>query len=317
MALRIADVRPDPVLTEIAMQYGTGGGFATDQLLPTREVASDEFKFMSWSMRDYLQGSQFDSRRAPGDQSSIATFAAGSWDTGTVHERSLKLALEDEVRNNAPNGAIYEAGIIRKLMNALRIEVELEYRDLISDTGTISNATPAVKWDAAADVVIETNIDVAREAFMLQCGFEPNYILFPPAVSTAVKRDSTIRDLRKYTDPSLVVDGGLPPTLWGLNVVVPGALQDTANPGASASIARVWNSDKAILLYVDPSAATDPQAMTSVMRFASAASVGENFVARSWRDSDVDRQQEWYQVMAFDELKLVADCAYILNDVLT
>jgi len=318
MALTIAQVNPDPVLTGIALQYGTGGGFAQDFVMPTREVAKDEFQYMIWNLRDFIQGTQFDSRRAPAAPSTRSINPAGTWVTGNVHERSLVDGLPDEVINNAASGVRMEEAVIRRLTNALRLEIEYELMGLLTDTATIGYDTPTVKWDASTGTItIEADIDTGRERFIKACGFEPTHILLPPAVANAVKRDSTVRDLRKYTEPNLIQAGGLPPVLFGLNVVVPGAIQDTANPAAAASVARVWSTDKAVLLYVDPSAATDPTAMTSVMRFASAASVGENFVARSWRNADPSRQLTEYQVMAFDDIQLVAAAAVIINDVLT
>jgi len=317
MAVTITDVAPDPVLTEIAQKYGEGGGYAQDRLLPSRQVARDQFKFMTWPLRDFLQGSQYDSRRAPGASSTKVRMAKGTWDTGTVHERSLMDELTDEVLGNAPNPAIYEEAMVRKIMNHLRLEIEVEIESLLTDTGTFANAVPGVKWDATKDVTIEANIDAGREAFIAACGFEPNTILFPPLVANVVKRSTEVRELRKYTDPTLAQNGGLGPMLWGLNIVVPGALEDEANPGASADIKRVWAQDKAILLYVNPAAATDPQAMTTITRYYSDASPGTPWAVRSWRDPDPSTKKTWYHVETFDEIKLTAAAGYILDDVLT
>lgn len=317
MALTIEDVRPDPVLTAIAQQYGTGGGFATEMLLPSRMVGADSFKYMTWGLREFIQGAQYDSRRAPGDLATRVEPPGGTWATGHVHERSLVKELPAEIAANAPNRAIYEQGISRSLVNHIRIEIEREFYGLVTNTSTISNATPAVKWDAASAVVIEDNIDAAKEAFIKQCGFEANYIVLPPAVADVVKSDSSIRELQKYT-VNLINQGNLPPQLFGLNVVVPGAIEDAANPGASASIQRVWNTDKAILMYVNGAAANDPSEMTAVTRFYSEASIGQQYLIEQWPDPARDRRVTNYQVMAFDDIVATAtDCIYILNDVLT
>jgi hypothetical protein len=300
------------------MEYGEGGGFAQDELLPNRNVARDNFKYMTWSLRDYLQGSQFDSRRAPGDTAKKAITPGGTWTEGTVHERTLKDDMPDEILANAPNAAQYESAIVKKLMNSLRLEVEIELQALMNNTTLITDATPSVKWDAASGTIaIEKNIDAAREAFVKQCGFAPTHIILPPTVADVVKRDSSIRSLRIYTEPGLILDGGLPSKLFGLNVVSPGCIEDSANPAQSASIARVWSDDNAVLCYVDPSASTDPTAMTAVMRFSSAASTGTPYAAYNWRDPDPSKKTTWYRVETFDEIKAVADCMYIISDVLT
>lgn len=314
MALTISDVAPDAHLTNIAMEYGEGGGFAYEQLMPTRSVSRDYFKYMIWNLRDFLQGSQFDTRRGPGASATEAITPGGSFVTGNVHERSLKALLPDEIINNAANGADYVNGTIRSLMNSLRLEVELEFRDAV--LGVSNSTTITTKWDAASGVDIEGDIDAARELFVKLCGFEPNYILIPPAVADVVKRDSSVRDLQKYTN-NLVNQGMLPDQMFGLNVVVPGAIQDTANPGASASISRAWSADDCALMYVNMGAANSPTEMTAIQRFVSTSAVGTPWAARSWRDSDVSKQSTWYQAMTFDEIKVVADCIYVLDDCLT
>ena len=317
MALSVEDVAPDPVLTEIVLEYGTGGGYAQDEILPTRTVARNSFKYMKWAMRDFLQGSQFDSKRAPGATANRAINPSGEWLTGSVNERTLKDALPDEIMANAVNQADFEAAIVRKLTSSIKIEIEIEIEAELNNTTTHTDATPSVKWDASSAVVIEKNIDAAKEAFLKQCGFEPNVMILPPAVRQIVKRDSSIRALRKSTDDSLLLNGDLPPTMFGLTLVTPGALEDTANPGASASIARVWSTDNAVLLYVDMSAATDPTAMTALTRFSSTASTGSPWGAFEWRDPDPSAKTTWYRVETFDDIIATSDCVYIISDVIT
>jgi hypothetical protein len=316
MALTIESVAPDAVLTEIVMEYGEGDGYAQDQLLPSRGVPRKDYKYMTWNKGEFLQGSQFDSRRAPGAIANRVTTAEGTWATGAVEERMLADNLPDEIMENSVNGANYEAAIVKKLRNALRLEVEIALEAELNDTSTHTDATPSVKWDASSAVVIEKNIDAAKEAFLIQCGFEATHIVLPPAVHQLVKRDSSIRSLRKFANDNLLENGNLPSELFGLRVVLPGAIEDSANPGQTASIARVWSSDNAVLLYVNSAASTDPSAMTSVMRFYEDGS-GPEFRAYTWRDPNPTAKTTWYAVETNDDIKAVSDCIYIISDVIT
>jgi hypothetical protein len=316
MGLTIEAVAPDPVLTEIAMENGEGGGFASEELVPSRGVPRKDFKYMRWDMGDHIQGVQFDSRRAPGDAAKRVTTPGGTWYTGAVEDRALADNLPDEIMDNAVNGADYEASIVKKITNSLRLEIEIAVEAELNNTTTHTDATPSVKWDAASAVTIEKNIDAAKEAFLLQCGFEANYIVLPPAVRQVVKRDSTLRNLRVYTESDIIQDGDVPAQLFGLKTVSPGAIENSANPAQTASIARVWSSDNAVLLYVDPSAATDPQAMTSLMRFYKDGD-GPEYRAYTWRDSNPTAKTTWYAVETNDDFIAVSDCIYIISDVLT
>lgn len=320
MGITIADVRPDPVLTPIAMLPGLGDTYVSDLLVPTRPVASDSYKYMKWNLRDFIAGQKFDSRRAPGARPNRVKGPKGTYTEGHIHERSFEDVLTDEIRHNAPNPAAQESAKARALRNLLKLDIEMAVRDIMTNTGTITSAVPGVKWDAASNVVIEKNIDAAKEAFIKQCGFAPNAMIVPPAVAQVMKRDSSIRELVKYTSPNLLVNGDLPPTVFNMRVVIPGAITDTANPGQAASIARVWSADKVVLAYYNPEAATNPEVMTAVMRFANTMSVGgveADILVEMQRDPYENAHQTIFTGYTFDDIQIVADALYILDDVLT
>jgi hypothetical protein len=316
MALTIEAVAPDPVLTEIAMENGEGGGFASDELVPSRGVPRKDFQYMTWDMGGHLMGSQYDSRRAPGDAANRVKTPDGTWATGAVEDRALADNLPDEIMDNSANGADYEGSLVKGITNALRLEIEIEVQTELNNTTDHEDATPSVKWDASSAVVIEKNIDAAKEAFLLQRGFEATHIVLPPAVRQVVSRDSTIRDLRKYTEANLVKSGDVGDQLFGLRTVTPGAISNSANPAQAANIARVWGDDNAVLLYVNPEAATNPQAMTALMRFYKDGD-GSEYRAYTWRDTNPTAKTTWYAVETNDTFIAVSGCIYIISDVLT
>lgn len=313
-----SDVRPDPVLTPIAQEYGTGGGFAVEACVPRRGVPAFEFKYATWDLGKDL--SDFtETLRAPGDGAKRDIDPTLAWSTGLVLSHGKKQSITDEDRTNAPNPAALERARIQRMVYSLRRAKEIAFRDFVTDTGTIANAAPGVKWDAANNVVIEANIDAAKELFLKACGFEATHILIPPAVAKVMKRDSTIRDLIKYTQDSLLINGDLPPTIFNLKVVIPGAIVNTANPGQASSIARLWAEDKVVLLYVNPQAANDPEAMTSVTEFGVDGYVGgSSYPTVSWRDPDPTTHTDWIAVENNWIMKVTAAAGvYILDDVLT
>lgn len=311
------EVRPDPLLTDIAMEYGTGGGFVAEQLVPRRSVANYEFSYMIWDLGKYVSD-ETETLTAPGDGAKEDTEAGGSWVTGMVKDHKKKAKVTDREAAAAPNPAALERAKIQRLVWSLRRAKELRFRDLVQDTGAIANATPAVKWDAAAAVVIEANIDAAKEAFLLLCGFEATHILIPPAVSKVMKRDSTIRDLIKWTQNDLLVNGDLPPTVFGLKVVIPGAVVNTSAPGVAPGLGRIWSTDRVELLYVNPAAAGDPEAMTAICEFGEDSEPGgASYPVASFRDPDETREITWYWVKNSWTMERVVGGIYIINDVLT
>lgn len=314
----LSNVRPDPALSAIAQELGAGPGFAVNELAPARTVPARSYKYGVWDLEHMLVQHESETLAAPGTPANRVRSPQLTWLTGLVNEHKLSAEITDVERGESVNPASLERTRVQKITMELMQPIETYFRDLINDTSTIAHASPAVKWDASTGtIVIEANIDAAREVFIKQYRFEPTHIVLPPAVAQVAKRDSTIRDLRKFTDPSLLIDGGLPSKLFGLNVVVPGALLNSANPGAAASIARIWSADNVILLYVNPAAATDPSAMTAVTRVRCSYDRGFDIPIERQRHPFESAKSDLYTGYVAWDMKLSAGCVYIIDDVLT
>jgi len=316
MGQPLSNVRPDPILTNIAMEYSSGPEFVVNQLVPLRPVAARAYKYATWDTARILLNQEAETLRAPGVRANLARDPQLTWATGAVKEYALAAAVTDEERGEAVAGLDLDRVRTENITRKLLMARETYFRDLIQDTGTIASAVPGVKWDAAAAVVIEANVDAAKEAFLLQCGVEPTHIVIPPAVAKVMKRDSTLRALIKWTNDSLLVNGDLPPTIWNMRTVIPGAINNTAAPGAAASVARIWTADKVTLLYVDPAAASDPRAMTAVFG-AYCTYDGQALAVERQRDPYESAKSDLITAYLAWDMKAVVACAYIIDDVLT
>ena len=100
----------------------------------------------------------------------------------------------------------------------------------------------------------------------------------PSAIAKVAKRDATIRDLIKYTHADLLIDGDLPPKLWGMDVIIPGAVYTSSVEGASSiTYSDVWGKT-VLLLYVPPGDTTlDSIASVKIFR-------AKDWEVRSWRE---------------------------------
>jgi len=306
---------PDPILTNFAVQYGTGGGFVADRICPVVNVANPNFKVPT-----YKTGAIDDditAKLGPRDGASEISRYAPSFAASSANRYALKAGITREVELAGANPLGSEQATTAEITGKLRLGVEKRIKTLLDNAGTAGSA-PSVKWDATSGtIIIEKAIDLAREAFLLKCGYEANVMLVPPDVAKAMKRDSTIRDLRKYTDPSLIVNGDLPNTLWGLEVVIPGSLVNSANPGAAQSIARVWSADTVYLLHVNPSMAGNLNVMSAAAQFRW-GQWGAPYAAYSWPDADPTVKVTWVGVELYQtEALCCTDAVYRIPDVLT
>jgi hypothetical protein len=309
------DQDPNYALMGLYVQYGTGGGFAGDVLAPVVNVASPNFKVPTYKAAKL--DDDINAALAPRDGANEISSYLPTFSDKSAKRYGLKAGITREVQlaGSSPLSSIEAVGA--DLVGKLRLGSEKRIKALLDGNGNAASA-PSVKWDATSGtIIIEKNIDNAREAFVKKTGFEANKIVIPSMVAKPMKRDATIRELRKYTDPSLIVNGDLPSTLWGLDVIIPGALQNTANPGATQVVDRVWNTDTVYLLYVDPSIGASGATMTALAQFRW-GQWGMPFGAYSWADPDPTVKVNWVAAEVFQtEAVVCADAIYRIPDVLT
>lgn len=303
---KITDVRPDPVLTRLAVELGTGGPFVADRIAPVTMVEADSFKYATWGREDIRTDVR--SRRSVGTGAARVELSK-SYTPATVKYRSLKSDIPDEIRNNDPNPGSLSARRVRVLTNKLRVEIEESVAGLL-ETATNTKAAPGTKWDAAGAKIRKDILD-AKDAFRLQAGMNPNAMVLPPSVARWVFNDTGILELLKYTQGNLLANG-MVPTIENMQVIVPGAIIDAANPGAAAAIADVYASDEVYYLYADPSAGSDIASMTACRQVRSLASAGTPFSAFTWRDPDASAKTDWAAVEVNQE-ELVLSQAMILR----
>lgn len=315
--IRPTDLNPNYELTRQNVVYGTGGGFVADEIAPIVSTMNPNFQFPTYKA-DALNV-EIKTQVSPGGKPSQFRSTPPTWTQGSVNRHALDGTINREIML-AGGPLASGAAIAGHLTHNLRLGIEQRVKALLDVNAGVSgkHAAPGVKWDATSGtIVIEKNLDVAREAFLKLCGFEANVAVIPPDISKVMKRDSTIRELRKYTDPSLLVNGDLPPTLFGLRTVIPGALVNSANPGATASVARIWSTDSVYLLHVNPAISGTGEALTSVAQYRW-SQWGTPFAVYQWPEAHQSQRVDWVSVDVYQtELTVCSDAIYVLDDVLT
>lgn len=309
-----SSVHVDAALSNLLVQEGVGSGFAYEKAFPTFGVQKKSDKFFKLYREEIRQD-------VPTKRSARDAALEWTWETQqdsySCHMHKLKSPIyQDELDNADPALNMRE---ITALKNRYKIQLDLEKeaRSILTDTSTYSYATPSVKWDASTGTIdIFGDIKSAKEAFRKAFGRNPNLMIIEPDVAAVIQNNSDFLDRLKYTNPNLVRDDGLPSPFMGMQIFVPGALEDSANPSAAESIDDIWNTDKVMLLFVNPS-------QTPVM---GEPSFGYNIVwkkfgangwkVKTWMEEDPEREYIW--AAHYHEFKVVASHGlYIINDTLT
>ena len=301
-------VHIDAALSNLAIRY-RNLAFVAEILFPVVPVMKESDKYYVFS-REELKS--IDTHRAIGAPSNEA-----DWDvtnaTYSCEEYALKKLLADRIVNNSDAPIRPRMTTVNKLLRWIRLGYEKRVMALVTGGALGTPTTPTVKWDGTSPT-IEANCDTAKAAIRLAAGVDPNTIAFNDQVKDVVKRDSTVRNLIRYTiagsgGQELLVNGELPPVLWGLKVVLAQAAEDTAKKGATASYSRIWPDD-VLVCYSEPSPSLESLSLGYTFR------VKNGVIVKTWRNEE--RNGEFIEPALIQDEKIVAAAAgHLIDDVLT
>lgn len=303
----VKSVHVDAPLTNVAVQY-KNSALVGEKVLPVVTVVKESDKYYIFKKEELNLDLKRIKRAAGAEALEI------KWDVDTAtysaDEYAVRYLLPDRVVNNADVAVQPRINTTKKLTNKILNSVEREVAQLVQNTNNVtSNAQPGVLWNASSGVVIEDNIDTAKNTIRKLIGIEPTSICLPYDVAQVVKTDSTLRDLIRYTvngmgGKELLMNGGLPPVLFNLEVIIAGAIYNTANEGATESLDDIWE-DNVLIFYKENAPSIDSLSLGYQFRVA-------NLETRSWREEK--RKGEMVEVnMLQDEKIVAADCGYVIK----
>lgn len=249
----ISSVHVNAPLTQLAIQY-KNLELVWDRIFPIVPVTKESDVYYVHNKEELVEENAL---RAAGAEAREIT-----WDvttaTYTAQEYALRHLLADRIMDNADAPVRPQITTTQKLLRKILLGTERRTALLCQDTRNVSNsAAVSIKWDGTSPT-IEKDIDAQKDNVRLSAGVEPTSIVLPYKVKNAFKRDTTIRDLIRYQVPGdiLLRNGELPPVVFNLEVIIAGAIRNTANEGAAESLSDVW-VDNALVFYKEPSPSLD------------------------------------------------------------
>jgi len=306
-----------------------------DLVAPVVPVRRRTDKFYSWDKAAFLRTGE-DQRRARGTRprviepsENVAGYMAQEYELSVLIEDG-DYANTDSVLRLEQAKAVYLQGVMQ-MGRETRVAAALRLAANGGQLGTSgSTLAGANQWDNGGFTAanLQRDIMVAREAVRASTGYDPNTIIIPKAVAAVVARNSDIKTMISYLGGidyirgAQVPGGGsaergydgyqsanyLPSTLFGLNVIEPGMVQNTAAEGAAASMSDVWGKDVRIL-YVKPGLPSmDVPSTMYTFRSTEYGTAGWN--VRRWREEA--QRGNYLAVGIIDDERVVAtDMAYV------
>ncbi len=275
----------DKQLTNFSLKYSNGNLIA-DIFAPRIDVSKESDIYYLYGRQNFRINKTLRANGA--DPNYVDAFNIESTPSYVCQERELADIITDRDRDNSDQPLDLNFDTTEYLTEQILLDREKRVADLATALATWSTTgatlSGAQQWNNSGfdsdskTNAIEVRIDTAKEQVRAAIGRDPNTVVIPAAVAKIVKRDKAVRDLIRYTDSTLLVNGDLPPMLWNMRVLVPGGIYDAAEEGQTFSGSDVWGKH-VICAYIAPNPRS-LRTMTAMLTMQSQARI-----TQKWREN--------------------------------
>lgn len=245
--IAVSDIpKSNAVLKELAVQF-PNTGFIADKVCPIIDVG-EENESGNYYVFDKLNlsGVQEDVR-AMGARANAPEPFSQSVASYFCKEHVLELPIDRREFKQYRNREMDLGKTVTEFLTGLQlINFEKRVATLLTTTANYlssshySTLSGSTQWSDFVNSDPEAAVETAREVVALAAG-EPNVIAMSIATWRKIRQHPQIRALIKATDNKLLTDELMPPSLFGLQLVVAGCRNVSSLPGATETLARIWS----------------------------------------------------------------------------
>jgi hypothetical protein len=239
----------------------------------------------------------------------------------TCQRRELAWDVSDRERKNADDQLRLETNRQRNVLGRLLLKREIRVANALRKTtnggGLNLGAAAGAKWDAVTTKYENFASDVmtGKTAIRQKIGINPNVLVIPAAVAEGMHK-SLLYQAIQYTYGSETARNlieqeypVLPPVMFGMRVIVPGEIKNTAKEGQTPSYSDIWG-EAVRMLYVTQGPDTEEPSVAYTFQ-------SEPMTTRTWRDEEA-RMDSFATGFTIDDAKVVGpDAGYEIDDCLT
>ncbi len=303
----ISQVHASMALTNISVAY-KNPAFIADTLAPPVPVRKQQDKyFIVDSDRESFRSTP--DHRAPGAAANEVDFAL-STDSYYCNDHALTSIVPDEERANADPAIQPDIDRVEFLSEKIGLNKEIELAGLIQNTATLPGRTLSgvQMWSDTNSAPI-SDIEAARADIIEACQSVPNTLVLPYDVFVKLRTHPAILSNLQYTHSGVPTTDILAQIFDVERVLVPRAVQNTARPGQSASMAYVWGKH-AFLAYIPPRAGLKTLAFALTFSWNNAPGSIHGRSVETWRDDT--RKGAMIRVQRYYDQKIVCkDAIYV------
>lgn len=299
MSNRASSLQVEVALTQFSIGFQPQDLIA-EQLLPVVTHNYETGVFWEWDQQE--QFTIPDTLTADGARPGTVDVKAKK-NSFAVEQYSIDAPITDREERNADSILRLRQSKTRRAQETILLDQERRVAKALRENLPGKTLLAGEKWSDPANDAIEEQVDDAKEAIRLgTMGREPNTIVIPRRLTRYLKRNPAIRELIKYTAGDLLVNGELPPVLWGMRVLIPGAI---TNVGTSvANYQDVWGDD-IVLAHVSNAPELDAPSLGYIIR-------NGQFTTYTWRDDSISTNYVRPTVLQTEKITWAA-AGYVLK----
>ena len=303
-------VHIDRALTNLSLFY-RNPAYIADEIAPPVQVRKESDKYFIYGKEHFKAPSTL---RADKDEATKIDYSVSD-DTYYCQEYAVAIRVSDRERDNADAPLKPDTDAVEMLTEVLLLDREVRVANAIlssSNWGSYSTShfgNLALAWDDLNGANPRSDLYHAKYSIWRDSRKQANKIVVPVEVAYQLSQMDMIDELRKYTDPGLVTNSGIPPVLWGLGVLEAQATYDSSAEGLTESFNECWGLN--VLVYHKSPNTIGLKTLTLALTMQK-----QPFQTRKWREeprkSDVVENSHLYAT------KVVAPaCGFVLTNVMT
>lgn len=307
-----AEVHVDALMTDFAINYGQGSGFVADLIAPYVNVMKESGKYATFN-KDRREQRVHNTLRTPRTAAKAVDWAVEFATYGCL-EHALAGGVDDQERDNADAPIDPDQRATRAATLGILVARE---NDVATKLTTAANypaghsvtLAGVQQWSDAANSNPKSDVDTAREKILDDAGVLPNTIVIPWGVVAKLKLNQKVLDAFKYVQGGVITTQMLANYFEIENVLIAGALKNTAAEGQAATLAKMWGKD-VVLAFTDPD--TSPlDGLTLIKTFRQKQS-GQPRLTRRFREERA--RTDWFEVSEKTDPKITAgEAGYVIK----
>ena len=298
----VNQIHVDKPLSNISIKYRNANLIAMD-VFPELQVKKDSDLYYIFD-RDFRLPETNRANKAEARQHSYQL----STSSYVLEEHALVDYISDRDAANYDLGGM-RADVTEELTDKILLRLEKSVADLFTSTSWSQNVSLSTAQQWSLDTVTFNPIplmDTAATTVLENSGLAPNFSIVPHSVMIKAKNHSSIIERIKYTQTAVTEQ--MLASLFGTEkMLVPKAVIDSGNEGATSTVAAVWG-DNVFVGYKAPRPSVRKASCGYIFRSSQP-------LAKRWREEK--RSSEAIEVGMRYQPKVVASLAgYLLKDAL-